>query len=87
MDEASAAKQAALADIEAQIQTLTKLLAETKATHEARLAPLHETRKATWAARWEAEKMAEAAVAAEFSDVANCTRAAAWKPYEDFLVG
>lgn len=85
VNDALAARDAAVADIEAQLHVLTLKLAETKREYAYIIEPLSAARKAAWDQKMKAQKEAEAAVKAKYPDVADCWSATAWKPYEEFL--
>lgn len=84
-EDALAARDAAVADIEAQIKALMLKVAETKREHEAIIEHLSAARKAAVDQKRKAQLEAESAVKAKYPDVADCWSAAAWKPYEEFL--
>lgn len=85
LEKALSVREAELAAIQAQIDTLQRKLAEVQAEQDALVEPCREARERAWKVSHQAQKAAEEEVESRYTDVARCWSAAGWKSFEEFL--
>ncbi|GBG14522.1 multidrug transporter [Novimethylophilus kurashikiensis] len=85
LDAAITQRNAALAEIRAQIEVLTAKLAETEAAYSPVLSELRAVRDDAYTKLRAAEREVRQKIEQDYADVADCNSATQWKDFEEFL--